>query len=231
MVVIPALMRALPTIMDSRTIMPARFFVPLEILGTIFRNFVITVQKKESVSRATRILLPKFLVNVVIIAALLSSLSISDPYLTVVYKTFASLQIVPYEVFKLILVVGVIAYPVVNFFGKAGEITQSLFESTQSRITKTPLLTGGMHYVHRLIRNVVTGIAVLLVSSFVTPSISVITGIDIILPVSSFVTLGIFVYLILDTFLVINRKMESGIIRLLLDRDIDMKREEPNKEP
>jgi len=230
MVVIPALMRALPTIMDSRTVMPARFFVPLEILGTIFRNFILSLQQKESVSRATRVL-PKIIVNIAIIAALLSGLSLSDPYLATVYQTFNSLQIVSYEVFKLILTVVVIAYPVVSIFGKAGEITESLFESTQRRIVRTPLITGGMHYLHRLIRNVVTGVAVLLVSSFVTPSISVITGIDLILPISSFATLGIFVFLILDTFFVINRKMESGIIKLLLNRDADMKSEEQNKEP
>ena len=231
MVVIPALMRALPTIMDSRTIMPARFFVPLEILGTIFRNFILSLQQKESVSRATRVLLPKLLVNIAIIAALFSGLSLSDPYLATVYKTFTSLQVVSYEVFKLILTAVVIAYPVASIFGKAEEITESLFESTQRRIVRTPLITGGMHYLHRLIRNVVTGLAVLLVSSFVTPSISVITGIDLILPISSFATLGIFVFLILDTFFVINRKMESGIIKLLLNRDIDMKSEEQNKEP
>jgi len=66
-------------------------------------------------------------------------------------------------------------------------------------------------------------------SSFITPSISVITGIALILPISSFATLGIFVFLILDTFLVINRKMESGIIRSLLNRDVDAKSEEQSK--
>jgi len=224
-------MKFLPTVMDSRTVLPSRVFVPLEILGNIFRNFMLTLQQKERVAAPVRRLIPKLLVNIAIIVALLSALSLSDPYIIILYQTFSSLQIVSYEVFKLILTLIVITYPVASIFGKAGEITQSLFESTQSRIVRSPLIPGGMHYLHRLIRNVVTGIVLLLVSSFVTPSISVISGIDLILPVSSFATLGIFVFLILDTFLVINRKMESGIIRSLLNRDVDVKREEQNKEP
>jgi hypothetical protein len=74
-------------------------------------------------------------------------------------------------------------------------------------------------------------VAVLLISSFVTPSLSVITNIDIILPISSFATLAIFVYLILDTFFVINKRLERGIIRSLLNPDYGTKTEEvlPNK--
>lgn len=222
-VVIPALMRALPTIMDLRTIMPPRFFVPLEVIGTIFRNFILTLQQKESVAGPMRILMPKLVVNIAIIAVLLSALSLGDPYVLILYQTFSSLQIISYEIFKLVLTVGVIAYPVANIFGKTAEITDSLFESTQRRIVRSPLITGGMSYLHRLIRNLVTGIAVLLISSFVTPSLSVITNIPVILPISSFITLGVFVYLILDTFFVINKKLERGVIRSLLSPSQNVK--------
>ena len=210
-VVVPALMRIMPTIMDARTIMPARLFAPLEVLGTIGRNFMLSLQQKESVAEATRTVVPKLVVNIAIIAVLLSALSLGDPYIITLYETFASLQIVSYEIFKLILTGVALAYPIISIFGKTGQITESLFDSTQNRIVKTPLITGGMHYVHRIIRNIVTGVAVLLISSFVTPALSVITRIDIILPISSFITLAVFAYLMLDTFFVINRRMERGI--------------------
>ncbi|MFY3740267.1 MAG: CPA2 family monovalent cation:H+ antiporter-2 [Candidatus Nitrosomirales archaeon] len=229
MVVIPALMRALPTIMDSRTIMSPRFFVPLEILGMIFRNLILSLQQKERVSRVVKNMLPRILVNIAIIAALLSILSQIDFYLTEVYQRL-SLHVVPYEAFKLILAVAVIAYPVLSIFGKAGEITRLLFEETSDRIkARSPISKWETHYLHRIIRNIVVGMVLLLMSSFITPSIAVITGIALILPISSFATLGIFVFLILDTFLVINRKMESGIIRSLLNRDVDAKSEEQSK--
>jgi len=229
MVVIPALMRALPTIMDSRTIMSPRFFVPLEILGTIFRNLILSLQQKERVSKTVKNMLPRILVNIAIIAVLLSVLSQIDFYMTMVYQRL-SLQVVPYEAFKLLVTVSVLAYPVMSIFGKAGEITRLLFEETSDRIkVKSPIRKWETHYLHRIIRNIVVGMVLLLMSSFITPSISVITGIALILPISSFATLGIFVFLILDTFLVINRKMESGIIRSLLNRDVDTKSEEQNK--
>lgn len=216
-VVVPSLMRLLPTIKDSRTIIPSRFFVPLEILGTLFRNSMLSLKQKESVAEAMRVMTPKLVVNIAIIAALLSALSLGDPYILILYETFSSLQVISYEIFKLILTIVVIAYPIISIFGKTGQITESLFDSTQARIIKAPIITGGMHYVHRIIRNAVTGVAVLLVSSFLTPSLSVITKIDIILPISSFITLAVFVYLMLDTFFVINRRLEGGMIRTLLN--------------
>jgi hypothetical protein len=209
-------MRALPTVMDARTIIPPRLFAPLEVLGSIGRNFVLGLQQREAVSVITRNLMPRLIVNIAIIAALLSALSVGDLYVLLLYQTFPALQIISYEIFKLILTIVVIAYPIISIFGKTEEITEFLFDSTQRRIVRTPLMTGGMHYLHRIIRNVVTGIVVLLISSFVTPSLSVITNIPIILPISSFATLAIFVYLILDTFFVINRRMERGIISSLL---------------
>lgn len=215
-VVVPGLMRALPTVMDARTIIPPRLFAPLEVLGSIGRNFVLGLQQREAVSVITRNLMPRLIVNIAIIAALLSALSVGDLYVLLLYQTFPALQIISYEIFKLILTIVVIAYPIISIFGKTEEITEFLFDSTQRRIVRTPLMTGGMHYLHRIIRNVVTGIVVLLISSFVTPSLSVITNIPIILPISSFATLAIFVYLILDTFFVINRRMERGIISSLL---------------
>jgi len=229
--IIPALMRALPTIMDSRTIMPPRVFVPLEVLGTIFRNLMLSIQQRGSVAGIIQTMVPKFIANIAIIAALFSGLSLGDTYILILYNTFSSLHIVSYEVFKLILTAVVIAYPIISIFGKAGEITESLFEATQRRIVRTPIITGGMNYLHRLIRNIVTGVAVLLISSFVTPSLSVVTNIDIILPISSFATFAIFVYLLLDTFFVINKRLERGIIRSLLNPDYGTKSGEvlPNK--
>ncbi|MEM2759516.1 MAG: cation:proton antiporter, partial [Nitrososphaerales archaeon] len=231
MVIIPALMKFLPTVIDSKTILPPRVFIPLEVLGNIFRSYLSSLQRKESVTEVTRKLIPKLIVNIAIIAVLLSALSLSDPYIRMLYQTFSSLQIVSYEIFKLILTVVVIAYPVVTIFGKTGQITESLFDATQYRIVKAPIVTGGMHYLHRIIRNVVTGMAVLLISSFITPSLSVITNIEIILPISSLVTLGVFVYLILDTFFVINRRMERSIMSSLHSaRDVEEKERIPNQD-
>jgi len=225
-VVVPFLMRILPTIRDSRTIFPIQLFAPLELLGTLFRNIMLSFQQKEGVAEAMHTILPKMIVNIAIIAALLSALSLTDPYILMLYQTFSSLQIVKYEIFKLILTMVVLAYPIISIFGKTGKITESLFDSAQSRIIKAPIHMGGMNYVHRIIRNVVTGVAVLLVSSFITPSVSVITNIDMILPISSFVTLAVFIYLMLDTFFVINRRMERGIIASLLKPIRDTKEQE-----
>ncbi|GEM_PF-660366 len=226
MIVMPALMRFLPTVMDSRTILPSRFFVPFEVLGNIFRNFMLSLQQRESVATRVRVLIPKLLVNIALIAILLSALSLGDPYILGLYQTFYSLQIVSYEIFKLILTIVVIAYPIMSILGKAEQITETMFESTQRGIVKTPIITGGMNYLHRLIRNVVMGIAVLLISSFVTPSISVITQIDVVLPISALITLGLFVYLMLDTFIVINRRLERGLIKSLLNPSPNAKQQD-----
>jgi CPA2 family monovalent cation:H+ antiporter-2 len=215
MLVLPALMRLMPTIVDQRTIIPVRLFMLTELVVQIVRNLMQDIQRAKVV-QGLRMLIPKLMVNVAVTAVILSIISLADQYIFSIYLAFPTLQTVSYETFKLILSLAAIAYPIVSIFGGTQKIAEMLFDAVQYRIVKAPILTGGMHYIHRIIRNMVLAVTLLLVSDFVTPSISIITGLENILSIMSLITLGVFIYFILDTIFVINRRLEKSLISSLL---------------
>ncbi|GIU71483.1 MAG: hypothetical protein KatS3mg003_0962 [Candidatus Nitrosocaldaceae archaeon] len=212
MIIVPLILRILPTIMDARTIFPSKAFAPLEFVGSLFRNLIFS-QKTEN--NQMKKILPRVFANIAIIVTILAMLSILEEFLLILYDMFYALQIIPYDIFKLIIILAMIAYPIFNIFGKAGEVTESIFESFQTRVVSTRMITGSTNHLHRIIRNIVTATVVLLVSSFMIPSISVATDIELLLPISSIISLSIFVYLFIDTFFVIHKRLEKGIISSL----------------
>jgi CPA2 family monovalent cation:H+ antiporter-2 len=220
MIIVPLILRILPTIMDARTIFPSRVFAPLEFVGSLFRNLIFS-QKYED--NELRRILPRVFANIAIIATILAALSILEEFLLILYDMFYALQIIPYDIFKLIIILAMIAYPIFNIFGKAGEITEYIFEAFQTKVVSSRMITGSMNYLHRIIRNIVTATAVLLISSFIIPSVSVTTGIELIVPISSIISLSIFVYLFIDTFFVIHKKLERGIISSLFGEEKEKK--------
>lgn len=221
MLVLPLLMRAMPTILDSRTIIPLRLFMFTDLMLQIVRNLMLEIQRAKVV-QGLRTLIPKLMVNVAVIVAILSIISLTDQYIFTLYSTSPTLQTISYETFKLIISIASIAYPVVSIFGATEKITAILFDAVQHRIVRTPVFTGGMHYIHRIIRNVVLAVTLLLVSDFVTPSISILTGFEHLLSIMSLVTFGVFIYLIVDTLFVINRRLEKSLLSSLLSRsDVD----------
>ncbi len=220
MIIVPLILRILPTIMDARTIFPSRVFAPLEFVGLLFRNLIFS-QKYED--NELRRILPRVFANIAIIATILAALSVLEEFLLILYDMFYALQIIPYDIFKLIIILAMIAYPIFNIFGKAGEITEYIFEAFQTKVVSSRMITGSMNHLHRIIRNIVTATTVLLISSFIIPSVSVTTGIELIVPISSIISLSIFVYLFIDTFFVIHKKLERGIISSLFGEEKEKK--------
>ena len=218
MIIVPLILRILPTIMDARTIFPSKAFAPLEFVGSLFKNMIFS-QKYDN--NELKRILPRVFANIAIIAIILAVLSVLEEFLLILYDMFYALQIIPYDIFKLIIILAMIAYPIFNIFGKAGEITEYIFEAFQTKVVSSRMITGSMNYLHRIIRNIVTATAVLLISSFIIPSVSVTTGIELIVPISSVISLSIFVYLFIDTFFVIHKKLERGIISSLFGEEED----------
>lgn len=215
MIIVPVILRFLPTIMDARTIFSSKAFAPLEFVGSLFRNLIFTQRYQENKLKS---ILPRVFANIAIIAVILAVLSILEEFLLILYDTFYTLQIISYDIFKLIIILAMIAYPISNILGKAGEIAEYIFETLQTRIINVRIV-GSMNYLHRIIRNIVTAIVILFVSSFIIPSVSVTTGIELILPISSVISLSLFVYLFIDTFFVIHKKLEKGIISSLFGEE------------
>ncbi|MEM2922956.1 MAG: cation:proton antiporter [Candidatus Nitrosocaldus sp.] len=214
--VIPLFARALPTIVDPRSIIPVRLLNMLEVPAKVTRGILQNVQQKESALRVGRIF-SRLLINIAIIVVMITIVLLSDGLISLLYNTFSSLKILPYNIFKVVFMVGAVAYPFLNILGRAGEITDAIFEEVQRRIVRYPVITRKMDHLHRVIRNTVLNVVVLIITSFVIPSLAF-GNMEIVLP-ASIAAVVVFVYLLLDTFIVVNRRIEKSLIDVLVRED------------
>ncbi|MEM3916130.1 MAG: cation:proton antiporter [Candidatus Nitrosocaldus sp.] len=211
--IIPLFAKILPTIVDPSSIIPVRLLNMLEAPARVTRGILQNIQQKDSALRIGRIF-SRLLLNIAIIVAMITIILFSDGLISLLYNTFSSLKILPYSIFKVVFMIGVIAYPLLNIFGRAGEMIDTIFESIQRRIARYPVVTRRMDHLHRVVRNIVLSIVVLIITSFVIPSLAF-GNMDIILP-ASMIAVAVFVYLLLDTFIVVNKRIEKSLIDILV---------------
>ncbi len=211
MIIMPLILRILPTIMDPRTIFTNKIFAALEFVGMLLRNLIYS---RYDLERRKEVL-SKIVVNISIIVTIITLFALLEEYLHIFYNTFTVLQIMQYNVFKLIMIVAMTSYPVFNIFTKSSEVTESIIEAVWRKRIISVRLKGNLIYMYRIIRNIVVATAILLISSFMIPSIAITTDLVSIMPIASLISLSIFVYLIIDTSFVIHKRLEKSMITLL----------------
>ncbi|MFN4337086.1 MAG: cation:proton antiporter [Candidatus Nitrosocaldus sp.] len=216
--VIPLFVKILPTIVDPSSVIPVRLLNMLETPARVTRGVLKNIEQKDSALRVGRIF-TRLLINIAIIVAMITIILFSDGLITLLYNTFSSLKILPYNIFKVVFMVGVVVYPLLNIFGRAGEMIDAIFESIQRRIVRYPVVTRKMDHLHRVVRNIVLSIVVLILTSFIIPSLAF-DNMDIVLP-ASIIAVTVFVYLLLDTFIVVNRRIEKSLIDILVKENED----------
>ncbi len=216
--VIPLFTKILPTIADPSSIIPVRLLNMLEAPARVTRGVLRNIQQGDSALGIGRIF-TRLLINIAIIVAMITIILFSDGLITLLYNTFSSLRILPYNIFKVVFMAGAVVYPLLNIFGRAGEMIDAIFESIQRRIVRYPVVTRRMDHLHRVVRNIVLNIVVLILTSFIIPSLAF-GSMDIVLP-ASIIAVTVFVYLLLDTFIVVNRKIEKSLIDILVKENED----------
>jgi CPA2 family monovalent cation:H+ antiporter-2 len=215
--VVPLLGKVLPTIVDPKSLIPIRILEALEYPARVVRVAVNILQSKEG-SNKMRSMLPRTMINIAIIIAMITIISLADNLLMLLYNTFISLRVVPYNVFKLIFMLGAIVYPLLNTFGNVGYMINSMLESFHARISKAPISNVRLNHMYRIVRNIVMMLFILIVTSFIIPPLVVGSSTDIVLP-SSIVALGIFIYLLFDTFVVVNKKIEQSLAEIIFESE------------
>jgi len=216
-IVTPILWRALPNIVDVRTWVPLRLLSALEYPSKVI-GFAFSILQSNDASNRMKSILPKAIINIAIIVSIITIISFADNLLLQLYNTFTSLSVVSYNIFKVIFMLTAIAYPLFNIFGRIGYTINAIMESIHVRINKAPVSSIRLNTLYRISRNILLIAFVLIVTSFVIPSIVVSDSIDILLP-SSIAALIVFVYLLLDTFIIINTKIEKGLEEIIFKEE------------
>ncbi|MEM0442512.1 MAG: cation:proton antiporter, partial [Candidatus Nitrosocaldus sp.] len=111
--VIPLFARALPTIVDPRSIVPIRLLNILEVPARVTRGILQNAQQKNSVLRIGRIF-SRLLINISIIVVMITIVLLSEGLISLLYNTFSSFKILPYGIFKIVFMIGVVIYPLFN---------------------------------------------------------------------------------------------------------------------
>jgi CPA2 family monovalent cation:H+ antiporter-2 len=217
-IVTPILWRALPNIVDARTWIPLRLLSVLEYPSKVI-GFAFSILQSNDASNRIKSILPKTIVNIAIIVAIITIISVADNLLLQLYNTFTSLRVVSYNIFKTIFMLTAIVYPLFNIFGRIGYTINAIIESIHTRINKAPVSSIRLNALYRISRNILLIVFVLIVTSFIIPSIVVVSnGIDVLLP-SSIAALIVFIYLLFDTFIIINTKIEKGLEEIIFKEE------------
>jgi len=217
-IVTPILWRALPNIVDARTWIPLRLLSVLEYPSKVI-GFTFSILQSNDASNRIKSILPKTIVNIAIIVAIITIISVADNLLLQLYNTFTSLRVVSYNIFKTIFMLTAIVYPLFNIFGRIGYTINAIIESIHTRINKAPVSSIRLNALYRISRNILLIVFVLIVTSFIIPSIVVVSnGIDVLLP-SSIAALIVFIYLLFDTFIIINTKIEKGLEEIIFKEE------------
>lgn len=217
--VVPLLGKVLPTIVEPRSLIPPRILEGLEYPARVARAVISILQSREGTNNISN-MLPNTIVNIAIIVVMITIISLADSLLILLYTTFTSLTVVPYTTFKVIFMLGAIVYPLLNIFGRIGRMVNATLESLHARFIKAPVADTRLQQMYRVARNILMMLFILIVASFIVPSLVVGSSTDIMLP-SSIVTLGIFVYLLFDTFVVVNKKIEESLIEVIFKEERD----------
>ncbi len=215
--VVPLLGKVLPTIVEPRSLIPPRILEGLEYPARVARAVISILQSREGTNNISN-MLPNIIVNIAIIVVMITIISLADSLLILLYTTFTSLKVVPYTIFKVIFMLGAIVYPLLNIFGRIGRMVNATLESLHARFIKAPVADTMLQQMYRVARNILMMLFILIVASFIVPSLVVRSSTDIMLP-SSIVTLGIFVYLLFDTFVVVNKKIEESLIEVIFKEE------------
>ncbi|NND86571.1 MAG: hypothetical protein HKM23_04470, partial [Nitrosopumilus sp.] len=217
MFLIPLLLRVMPTKADPRSAIPIGFLNSVYYSGVFFRKMFSNDKKTENpiFENILKKYGSRFVVNLVIIIAILSIMDYFSPEIVVLLEDPNVPFFMDPPVFVLIITILLLAYPVFSLVGRLEKVVSAISDSITINI-------GSMSAekpVHRITRNIMfIGLILLMVAIFITftPEMDYVPNIPVIIS-----TIGLFasVPLILDTILTVQKITHSNM-NALLDEDV-----------
>ena len=208
MLMMPLILRALPTKADSKSIVPTRLLNTIFYAGILLRGKPAS-EKPDSASAVNiKKYAPLILVHIVVIVTILAAMNYFSPSIISLMNELEIPFLIDPEVFLVILTVTILIYPIVSFFGRTEKIISDIcnkitinFNSKEKKQVDRSL--------YRVIRNsLFMGLMLLLVSIFISFVEFEDNTITIII---SIVALIITLPLILDTIFAIKRLTQTHV--------------------
>ena len=210
MLAMPLLLRSVPTVADSRSVVPSKLLDTLFYAGMLLRGK--PTSEKPASDPAKKMILkkygPLFLVHVVVIVTILAAMNYFAPTIISLMEEFEIPFLIDPETSLTILTVVILVYPVLSLFGRTEKMISTIsntitinFSSKEKTLVDRP--------IHRVVRNLLfIGLILLLVSiciSFVEFEDNTI------IIIISIIGLIISLPLILDTIFAIRRIAQTHL--------------------
>ena len=208
MLIMPLLLRAMPTKADPKSIIPSKLLNTIFYAGILLRGKPADQKPDSDQKMNVKKYAPLILIHIVVIVTILAVMNYFSPSIISVMNELEIPFLIEPEVFLVILTVTILIYPVFSFFGKTEKIISDIcnkitinFNSNEKNQVDRPL--------HKVIRNsLFMGLMLLLVSIFISFIEFEDNTITIII---SIVALLITLPLILDTIIAIKRLTQTHL--------------------
>ena len=208
MLMMPLILRALPTKADSKSIVPTRLLNTVFYVGMLLRGKPSDGKPDSASAVNVKKYAPLILVHIVVIVTILAAMNYFSPSIISLMNELEIPFLIAPEVFLVILTVTILIYPIVSFFGRTEKIISDIcnkitinFDSKEKRKVDRPL--------YKVIRNsLFMGLMLLLVSIFISFVEFEDNTITIII---STVALIITLLLILDTIFAIKKLTQTHV--------------------
>jgi len=208
MLMMPLLLRALPTKADSKSIVPTRLLNTVFYAGMLLRGKPASKKSDSDQKENVKKYAPLILVHIVVIVTILAAMNYFSPSIISLMNELEIPFLIDPGVFLVILTVTILIYPIVSFFGRTEKIISDIcntvtinFNSKEKKQVDRPL--------YKVIRNsLFMGLMLLLVSIFISFVEFEDSTITIII---STVALIITLPLILDTIFAIKKLTQTHV--------------------
>ncbi len=219
MLLMPLLLRALPTLIDKRTYVPEKILNPLFTVGIFFRQILSSQQGISKLSLLLKKQAPKFFINLIVVVAILAIIDFFKIDIINAIKTMGIPTLLEPELFLTVISMFLITYPIISLVGKIEYIVGVLSELMTGRLASSLHRNIVDKPIHRLIRNILFIGLVLIMVSIIQPYISGIASMSFLPLLISGIGLIISITLIVDTIFVFQRISRTHIMDTLLKED------------
>lgn len=168
MLIMPLLLRAMPTKADPKSIVPYRLLNTIYYAGMLLRGKPADQKSDSDQKTSIKKYAPLILVHIVVIVTILAAMNYFSPSIISLMNDWEIPFLIDPEIFLVILTITILIYPVFSFFGKTEKIISDIcnkitinFDSKEKKQVDRPL--------YKVIRNsLFMGLMLLLVSIFIS---------------------------------------------------------------
>ncbi len=221
MLCIPLLLRILPTLTNSQSMVPMKLLNSIFIVGRFFHKLMSSSDEDNQFNKLLKEHGPKFFVNLMIVIAILAIIDyFTDQIVAIITQIGIPLALEP-EILLTIVSILLIIYPVIAMLGKIERLVTNISDILSTKLIPADTKKLEEKPLHRLLRNIFFVGFILVLIAVIQPYIGDIEFLPILPFIISGIGLAIAILLIADSVFVFQKLSHGHIMESLMKDDED----------